>query len=198
MNEHAVRIQHRPRKSLRRALVLAVLAVLGGVTGGTFAPAGGAAEANPPAPAPNPRGDISATFTPQSQPGPCITISGPPTVDFGQLAFGGGFARGNAPTVIASCGPSGRVQNVLASVSTATAAGIPRWTSFDCGSNPSTACITPTNQFAYLLSGVSLTSAPRVVGPTGSLDHQLRLPAPGSAGGGEVIRMTVTILAVLR
>lgn len=195
MNEHAVQHRHRPTNCLRRALVLAVL---GGVTAGTIAPAGGAVEANPPVPAPNPQGDISATFTPQSQPGPCITIGGPPTVDFGQLAFGSGFSAGNGPTVVTSCGPAGRVQDVLASVSNATAAGVPRWTSFDCGSNPPAACITPTNQFAYLLAGVSLTSAPRVIGQVGNLEHQLRLPAPGSAGGGEVIRMTVTILGVLR
>jgi hypothetical protein len=180
---------------LRRAIGLAVIGV---VTAGTIAPAGGTAQANPPVPAPNPTRDISATFTPKSQPGPCLTIGGASTVDFGQLAFGGGFGPGNAPTIVASCGPPGRVQDVLASVSDATAAGVPRWTPFDCGSNPPATCVTPTNQFAYLLAGVSLTSAPRVIGPAGNLDHQLRLPAPGSTGGGEVVRMTVTVLGVLR
>jgi hypothetical protein len=87
----------------------------------------------------------------------------------------------------------------MASVSNATVAGAVRWTPFDCEANPPAACVTPTNQFAYLLAGVSLTSTPRMVGPAvGSLAHQLRLPAPGSTGGGEVVRMTVTILGVLR
>ncbi len=181
---------------VRRAIVTAVIA---GVTAATIAPAGGTAQANPPLPEPTPTGDVSATFTPKSQPGPCLTIGGPPTVDFGQLAFGGGFGPGNAATVVVSCGPPGRVQDVLASVSDATAAGMPRWTPFDCGSNPPTACVTPTNQFAYFLGGMSLTSSPRtIVQAGGNLDHQLRLPAPGSTGGGEVVRMTVTILGVLR
>jgi hypothetical protein len=87
----------------------------------------------------------------------------------------------------------------MASVSNATAAGAPLWTPFDCGSNSPAACVTPTDQFAYLLGGVSLTSTPRMIGPAGgNLAHQLRLPAPGSTGGGEVVRMTVTILGVLR
>jgi hypothetical protein len=181
---------------VRRAIVLAVTAV---VTAGTVAPAGGGVVAEPPVPVPSPTGDISATFTPKSPPGPCITIGGPPTVDFGQLAFGGGFGPGSASTVVTSCGPPGRAQDVMASVSDATAAGVPRWTPFHCGANPPAACITPPNQFAYLLAGVSLTAAPRMIGPAvGSLAHQLRLPAPGSTGGGEVVRMTVTILGVLR
>lgn len=180
---------------VRRAIGLAVIGV---VTAGTIAPAGGTVQADPPVPVPTPGGEVSATFTPRSQPGPCITVGGPSTVDFGQLAFGSGFGAGNAPTIVASCGPAARVQDVLASVSAATAAGVPRWTPFDCGSNPPATCVTPTNQFAYLLAGVSLTSAPRVIGQAGNLDHQLRLPAPGSAGGGEVVRMTVTVLGVLR
>jgi hypothetical protein len=151
------------------------------------------------APAPTPEGGVNATFTPQSQPGPCITIGGPSTVDFGQLAFGSGFGTGSTPTAVTSCGPPGRVQDILASVSNATAGGVSRWTSFDCGSNPPATCVTPTNRFAYLLAGVSLGSSPRVVGQAGaSFDHRLRLPAPGSIGGGEVISMTVTILGVLR
>ncbi len=180
---------------LRRAIVVAVTCV---VTAGTIAPAGGAVEAEPTAPPPTPTGEVNATFTPKSPPGPCIIIGGPLTVDFGVLAFGGGFGAGNAPTTVASCGPPGRVQDVMASVSNATAAGTLRWTPFDCGTTPASTCTTPTNQFAYLLAGVSLTSTPRMIGPPGNVTHQLRLPAPGSTGGGEVVRMTVTILAVLR
>ena len=179
----------------RRAIVLAATCA---VTAGTIAPASGDLRAQEPAPTPSPSADVSATFTPEAPPGPCITIGGPPTVDFGQLGFGSGFAPGSAPTVVASCGQPGRAQDVMASVSDA-AAGVPRWTPFDCGSAPVATCITPTNQFAYLLAGVSLTSTLRLVGPAGgSLDHRLRLPAPGSTGGGEVVRMTVTILGVLR
>lgn len=141
---------------------------------------------------------VDATFTPTSPPGPCITVGGPATVDFGQLGFGSGFALGNASTVVASCGPPDRVQDVLVSVSDATALGIVQWTPFDCSPNPSATCVTPTNGFAYLLGGVSLTATPRLIVPAGRVDHQLRLPAPGSVGGGEVVRMTVTILGVLR
>lgn len=183
---------HRPHRAFVLALTIAVMA-------GTSAPAGAYVRAQQPVPAPTPSADVGATFTPTSPPGPCITIGGPPTVDFGQLGFGSGFGSGSTPTVVASCGPPGQVQDVMASVSDATAAGVPRWTPFDCGSDPAASCVTPTNQFAYLLGGVSLTSMPRMIGPAGgSLDHRLRLPAPGSTGGGEVVRMTVTILGVLR
>ncbi len=178
----------------RRVIVFVVTCV---VTAATFAPASGNLRAQEPAPSPS--ADVGATFTPKSPPGPCITIGGPPTVDFGQLGFGSGFGSGNAPTVVASCAPPGQPQDVMASVSDATAAGVPRWTPFDCGSNPPAGCVTQANQFAYLLAGVSLTATPRLIGPAGgNLAHQLRLPAPGSTGGGEVVRMTVTILGVLR
>jgi len=156
------------------------------------------ARAQTSGPPPGTDQSVDATFTAVAAPGPCITIGGPPTVDFGQLGFGSGFGPGNAPTTVASCGPIGRTQDVMASVSDATAAGALRWTPLDCGSNTPAVCDTPTNRFAYLLAGVSLTSAPRMIGPAGNLDHQLRLPAPGSVGGGEVVRMTVTILGVLR
>jgi len=196
------------RNCLRRAItlavvavvaVVAVIAVIAVVTVGTSAPVRAIVPVDLPVPAPNPPDEISATFTPKSQPGPCITIGGPPTVEFGRLAFGSGFGPGAASTVVASCGPAGRVQDVMASVSNATASGVQRWTSFDCGSNPPAGCVTPTNRFAYFLAGVSLTASPRTIGQTGeNFDHQLRLPAPGSTGGGEDIRMTVTILGVLR
>ncbi len=186
-----------PRSVLRRVIVVAATCA---ATAGSIAPAHGGVAAEPPVPAPSaPTGDVSATFTPRSPSGPCLTLGGPTTVDFGMLALGGGFGAGSAPTTVTSCGAPGQVQDVMASVSSATTAGLPRWTPFDCGANGAAACVTPTNQFAYLLAGVSLTSTPRMIGPVDvSLDHRLRLPAPGSSGGGEVIQMTVTILAVLR
>jgi hypothetical protein len=176
-----------------------VVAAICAATAGSIAPASGNLRAQEPAPPPPSGADVSATFTPKAPPGPCITIGGPPTVDFGMLALGGGFGAGSAPTTVTSCGAPAQVHDVMASVSSATAAGLPRWTPFDCSANVAASCVTPTDRFAYLLAGVSLTSSPRMIGPAGgSFDHQLRLPAPGSTGGGEVVRMTVTILGVLR
>jgi hypothetical protein len=174
-----------------------VLAVACAVTAGTIAPAGGPVIAEPAPPGPS--GDIGTTFTPRAVPGPCITIGGPSTVDFGLLSFGEGFTPAGATTPVTSCGPADGAQDILASVSAATSGGIPRWTPFDCGTTPPAACVTPTDRFAYLLGGASLTSTARTIAPVGAtLTHQLRLPAPGSQGGGEVVTMTVTILGVLR
>ena len=143
---------------------------------------------------PGPGQSVDATFTAVSAPGPCILVGGPTAVDFGQSALGAGFVASTATTTVASC--SMIVQDVRATVSDATAAGSPTaslWAPHDC---PNAECITPVDRFAYRLGGVTLIDAPRSLVLGGPLVHELRLPAPGSSGAGEVITMRVTILAV--
>lgn len=148
---------------------------------------------------PDGSGAIDATFVAVAAPGPCLVLGGPSAVDFGQLVFGSGFATARQTTTVAAC-PATPAQEVLASVGNASAGGVAVWSPMACGQPAPTACVTLRNQFAYVFAGVTLTSTPRSLGslPSGALGHQLRLPAPGSAGGGELVTMRVTLLAVLR
>ena len=135
---------------------------------------------------------LDATFRPVASPGPCVVLGGPTTIDFGQVALGAGFSSSPQTTTVTPCGPI--AQDVRATVSDATgAAGSTLWTPYDC---PDAPCITPPNRFAYRLGGVTLIGPPRSLGLGGPLVHQLRLPAPGSAGAGESVTVRVTILAV--
>ena len=141
---------------------------------------------------PEPDQSLDATFRPVAAPGPCVVLGGPTAIDFGGAALGAGFVASTATTTVTPCGPI--AQDVRATVSDATGpAGSTLWTPYDC---PDASCITPPNRFAYRLGSVTLIGPPRSLVLSGPLVHQLRLPAPGSAGAGEAVTMRVTILAV--
>ena len=174
------------RTTTRAGLVLALLISAVPSAAVAAAPPGGA-------------GSIDASFIAVAAPGPCLVLGGPSTVEFGQLAFGGAFATARQATTVAAC-PQTPAQEVLASVGNASVGGVAVWSPMACSESVPTACVTVRNQFAYVFAGVALTETPRSLGslPGGALGHQLRLPAPGSAGGGELVTIRVTLLAVLR
>jgi hypothetical protein len=180
-----------------RPLLAAVLAVASLVTVGAVAPVDGPVASAIPGGAVPPDGReqrVVSTFRPVAGPGPCLVVDGPASIGFGRGELGGAPVVGNGTTTIRSCTSAPGVA-VVASVGPAVVGGVPAWQPAPCAATP---CPLAIDEFAYFLASQSLSATPVEVVLGQPLTHVLHLPPPGSAGGGERVRMRVELLGVQR
>jgi hypothetical protein len=178
-----------------RPLLAAVLAVASLVTVGAVAQVDRRVASATPSGVPPPDGTeqrVSSTFRPVAAPGPCLVVEGPPTIVFGRGEFGGAPVVGTGATTVRTCTPTAGV-TVRASVGPARVGGAPVWQPAPCSATP---CALDVDEFAYFLSSQSLSATPVDITLGQPLTHTLHLPPPGSAGGGERVRLRVDLLGV--
>lgn len=186
-----------------RSLLATVLAVTTMVTVGAVAQANGpervvtqvGATAQPVPSPPGPSQSVDSTFRPIGPAGPCIVLDGGGTVQFGSGRLGGPAVTAPTTTTVRACQPGAPAFQTSASVSAATVAGVPTWNPTTCTTGPAT-CEPATNEFAYFLGATSLNRTLTTIDIANPLSHTLKLPPPGSAGGGSNVTMRVSILGV--
>jgi hypothetical protein len=85
---------------------------------------------------------------------------------------------------------------VLATVRTGP--GAAAWKPVVCPASPTAPCPLAIDEFAYVLGATALTTTPTEIDIGRAQSHTLRLPPPGSTGGGSTVRLRVDFVGIER